>query len=68
MTKKVYILETKLSLEKVQRLTNFLVLTKEYKITQNYTLADYIVTELKSPSRIMRMVKKVLFFYTLNKI
>ncbi|KAI9365668.1 hypothetical protein BD770DRAFT_77272 [Pilaira anomala] len=58
MAKTIYILETKLSSEKVQQLTEMLQVTQEYKMTRNYTLADYIVTELKSPSRIMRMVKK----------
>ncbi|KAG2232998.1 hypothetical protein INT48_001061, partial [Thamnidium elegans] len=32
--------------------------TQEYKVIRAYTFADYIVTELKSPLRIMRMVKK----------
>lgn len=59
MAKKIYILETKLSSEKVQQLAEMLQVTQKYKMTRNYTLADYIVTELKSPSRIMRMVKKV---------
>ncbi|KAI9264683.1 hypothetical protein EDC94DRAFT_693404 [Helicostylum pulchrum] len=58
MVKNVYILETKLSLAKIGRLKSMLQYTQEYRVIQVYTLADYIVTELRSPLRIMRMVKK----------
>ncbi|KAI8067435.1 hypothetical protein BDF21DRAFT_114532 [Thamnidium elegans] len=58
MVKNVYILETKLNLEKIERLKSMLQYTQEYKVIRAYTFADYIVTELKSPLRIMRMVKK----------
>lgn len=63
MVKNVYILETKLSLAKIGLLKSMLQYTQEYKVIQVYTLADYIVTELRSPLRIMRMVKKVIYFF-----
>lgn len=59
MLKKVYIIEAKLSLEKNRQLTEYLESEKEYEKIESYAHADYIITELKSPSRIMRNVRKV---------
>lgn len=59
MPKKIYIIEAKLSSETVNYLTEILERrSKEYRRVFACTIADYIVTELKSPSRIIRNVKK----------
>lgn len=58
--KKVFIIEAKLSPEELKNITEMLnSKPKEYKRVYACAIADYIITELKSPSRIMRNVKKV---------
>lgn len=67
MPKKIYIIEAKLSSERVNYLNEILERrSKEYERVFACTIADYIVTALKSPSRIIRNVKKVIYLLSIN--
>lgn len=59
MLKSVFVIEAKLSLEKTQEVKKYLESNAGFEKTDSCAHADYIVTELKSPSRIMRNAKKV---------
>lgn len=59
MLKRIYIIEAKLSSDKIQQLNKLLESKQDYEKIDSCAHADYIVTELKSPYRIMRNVRKV---------
>ncbi|KAG2202670.1 hypothetical protein INT47_002102 [Mucor saturninus] len=58
MFKSVFIIEAKLTSDKTQQVNQYLETSTGYEKTDSCVHADYIVTELKSSSRIMRFVKK----------
>ena len=61
MLKKVYIIEAKVEQSKLEYLIEMMERkSKHFKRVQACTIADYIVTELKSSVRIIRNVKKVI--------
>jgi galactose-1-phosphate uridylyltransferase len=58
--KKIYVIQAKLSPEKIKRLNDILESQQEeFTKAKSCILADYIVTELKSPSRIIKNAKRV---------
>ena len=62
MTFNVFLLELKLSVVKVESIAKLMHLSKDALcLVRSHYGADYIVTELKSPSRIVRNTLKVIF-------
>lgn len=60
MPTRLYLLQTKLTEDKLDRITRFLERHEgDFELIDAHQLADYIVTELKSPSRILRNIKNV---------
>lgn len=58
--KKIYLIEAKLSIEKLERLREILEKQEQdFTRAESCTRADYIVTELKSPSRIIKNARRV---------
>ncbi|KAI8086904.1 uncharacterized protein B0P05DRAFT_15068 [Gilbertella persicaria] len=61
MILRIYLIELKLSVVKLERINELLECRKNSLcLVNSYFAADYIVTELKSPSRILRNTKEVM--------
>lgn len=64
--KKIFLIKLKITAYKLERFEQFLDWKKEeFCLCKSHFAADYIVIELKSPSRIVRNAKQV---YSYNQI